>query len=228
MQKTNKTGQLICVHLGLAWAIIIGVGMFMFSNWLPPMSPALSPEEIKTALLSNPLLRIGMALGAFMAPFFVAYAAAISNQLKRIEGENHVWTWVQLGAAAVGSLAVQFPAFFWLAATYRPEISADVVAALSDISFFMLIGAAGGAVLQNLAIGLCILSDNRQAIYPRWLGYWNIWLALLLVPGVLLPFFKSGPFAWNGIFGFWLIVVAFFFWMMLNYVYTLKAINKQT
>lgn len=47
------------------------------------------------------------------------------------------------------------------------------------------------------------------------------------MPGILIPFFNSGPFAWNGLFSFWLVLNIFFLWLILNYVYTVKAIRAQ-
>jgi hypothetical protein len=57
---------------------------------------------------------------------------------------------------------------------------------------------------------------------PRWVGYTSIWVGVLSLPGVVIPFFKSGPFAWNGIFAFWL--PAILFGMMLT-VLTLTMIK---
>ena len=56
--------------------------------------------------------------------------------------------------------------------------------------------------------GTAILSD-RNGILPRWVGYLNLWVALLFTPDVLAFFFHSGPFAWHGIFIFWLAFVAY-------------------
>lgn len=58
-------------------------------------------------------------------------------------------------------------------------------------------------IIQNLAIGTAVLTA-RAMTFPRWVAYLNLWVAFALVPDVLACFFLSGPFAWNGIFVFWL------------------------
>jgi len=221
--------QLICAHSAPVWALLTGVGFFLMTGWLPPFSPALQIGEMREILTpDNAMMRAGLALAGFISPFFLGLAVAIGVQLRRIEGEHHVFSNLQLCCAAVGVLALQFPSYFWLAITYRPDIADGVIAVFNDISWFLLLGAAGPAILQNLAIGICILSsDAPQQIYPRWLGYWNIWLAILLAPGLVIPFVKTGPFAWNGLFGFWMVANGFFAWFLLNYALTLRAIYRQ-
>lgn len=225
----NIRNQLICAHSAPVWALCTGIGFFFMTGWLPPLSPALPFEELRANLTpDDTLMRLGLALAAFISPFFLGLAVAIGVQLRRLEGEYHVFSNLQLCCAAVGVLALQFPAFFWLAITYRPDLPEGVVMVFNDLSWFLLLGAAGPAVLQNFAIGICILGCKPNSeIYPRWLGYFNIWIALLLLPGLVIPFVKSGPFAWNGVFGFWMVANGFFAWFLLNYGLTLRAIYRQ-
>jgi hypothetical protein len=52
-------------------------------------------------------------------------------------------------------------------------------------------------------------------VFPRWLGYFNIWAAVSFMPGVLLIFFKSGPFSYQGLFVFWVPFAVFGAWIMI-------------
>jgi hypothetical protein len=71
-------------------------------------------------------------------------------------------------------------------------------------------------------------ADKREKpIFPRWFGYFNFWIGIMFIPGELIWFFKTGPFAWNGLVSFWFVVAAFSVWMVLMTYYTAKAIRNQ-
>ena len=155
-------------------------------------------------------------------------ATALATQMRRIEGSHHVLSNLQFGSAILQVMAFQIPTFCWLVISYRPEIDVNVLRLFHDLSWFMLVGAGGQAVTQFVAVGLCILSDKRQQpIYPRWLGFFNLWMAVTAIPGCIVMLFKTGPFAWDGLFGFWVVLIGFGLWTILNYVYTVKAILRQ-
>jgi hypothetical protein len=73
-----------------------------------------------------------------------------------------------------------------------------------------------------------VLNDSDpEPLFPRWLGFLNLWVALAYVPGSLLAFFKSGPFAWNGIFAFWLAGTVFTVWFIGMTVTLLRAVDRR-
>jgi hypothetical protein len=47
----------------------------------------------------------------------------------------------------------------------------------------------------------------------------NIWAPITFTPGVILQFFKSRPFAWNGIFVFWIPAIVFGIQFIVNVVW---------
>jgi hypothetical protein len=97
---------------------------------------------------------------------------------------------------------------------------------LNDFAWITFVGFYPPGFIQNVAIGWCILTDrNEVQAYPRWVGFANIWIAILFLPGALLPFFHGGPFSWNGIIGFWLVAVAFFGWIVMMWRMTVRAIK---
>ena len=224
----NTRNQLICAHTTPVIMVTTLIGLFLLPGWLPPPSPALPPDAVVAMFTGNTRMRIGLELLMLSSPLFVGISVVIAAQLRRIEGPSHVMADLQLMASVLGVVAVELPAFCWLSISYRPTTPVDVIIVFNDLSWFMIIGGVGTVIVQNLAVGICILNDHTgHHIYPRWLGFWSIWLALADLPGALIPFFKTGPFTWTGLLGFWVVVTAFFTWLVLFYVFTVIAVNKQ-
>ena len=86
-------------------------------------------------------------------------------------------------------------------------------------------------VLQTLAIGTAIFLDTRDgrpnAVFPRWAGYLNYWVAMLFLPGTVTVFFHTGPFAWNGLLTWYLPLTVFAIWMVTMSVLLLNAIDAE-
>jgi hypothetical protein len=222
----NRTNQLLCIHATGVFLVLVGGG-FVVAGWVPPFPPGGSFEQLAAQFAEPDRIRVAAAMFLFGAAFFPAPAVAIAAQLRRIEGPRQVLANLQMLGAAVGVLGIQVPAALWLAICYYPGLGPDTVAVLNATAWFFLLGAVGPAVVQNVAIGLCVLGSDGS-VYPRWLGYFNLYMAFGLMGGVLIPFFSSGPFGWNGVVGFWLVAVDFFAWVILMWVLTVKAIKQDT
>jgi membrane protein implicated in regulation of membrane protease activity len=92
----------------------------------------------------------------------------------------------------------------------------------------MFVGVISSAVVEFACIGLVILADERNTgVFPRWAGYFNLWVALLVAPAGIVPFFKHGPFAWNGIFSFFMPMVVFAAWVVVMVVLLRRAIDHE-
>lgn len=91
-----------------------------------------------------------------------------------------------------------------IAAVYRSNlwnIRIGMVLALIGSMFYV----PWTAILAKL-----IMRVDPDPIIPRWVGRFNVWFELSLIPLVVIFWFHSGPFAWNGIFGFYLPFIIFF------------------
>jgi hypothetical protein len=111
---------------------------------------------------------------------------------------------------------------------FRPDRATDSTLLLDDMSWLFLVMPWPPFMVQNFAFAFAILSDdNPIPVFPRWLAYLNIWAPIVFTPGAIIQFFKSGPFAWNGIFAFWLPAIIFGIQFVVNTVWLLKAINSE-
>jgi hypothetical protein len=62
-------------------------------------------------------------------------------------------------------------------------------------------------------------------VFPRWIGYANLWIGFLFLPAGLAYFFKSGPFAWHGVFVFWFGLTLYSIWAFLMWWAVRRAVH---
>src|ERR1700751_4103782 len=205
-----------CIYSGLAFVVLFGIGYWAIAHLVPPPSPLKTPAEMASFYSHRTnYLRLGLLVGLAGAPLEVPFITAISRQLRRIGREVATLSVIQVAVGALGVLVLTYPFIFIEAAAFRPERNPDVTQGLDYVAWLPLLGVFFPAVLQNMVIAVGIFLDRRpEPILPRWLAYFNIFIALSFVPAGLLFFFKSGPFAWPGMFVWWIPAILFFVWYL--------------
>jgi hypothetical protein len=226
----NKPIELMCAHSILVCSFFLALGIFGVAGWMPIVPPSMDATEIAAMFEQNRLrIQIGMSLFGFSSMFYWSFAASIATQMARIEGQHHPLTRIQLLASNGTAIAIMMLAFLGLSLTFRPQIDPATLQLANDFLWLVFVGLYPPGVMQNMAIGFCILSDKRpadQKIYPRWLGFLNFWVAVLFLPGAYIAYFREGPFAWNGLLGFWPVGIGFFGWAIAMWWGTVRAIKR--
>lgn len=224
----NARNQRLCAWSATVMITIMLIGLLV-AGFLPLPAPSMTAAEV-AALISEHTLRIqlGMVLVAAGAAFLGPFVSAVTVQMRRIEGAHSPLSWLQLGLGMLFVFEFILPCFVCLAATYRPERSPEVTQALFDLCWLMFVGVVSTAVLQCAAIAVVILGDKRQQpIFPRWVGMFNIWTALIFGFGGVIVFFKDGPLAWNGVVTFWIPLSIYGAWLGVMIWALLEAIGRQ-
>lgn len=222
--------QRLFAWCGPVLMVLFLTGFGPIAGFLPPPSPEDSAGEIVAFFEDDTtMIRLGLWLTTIAAALFAPWMVAITLQMKRIEGRVAPLSYLQLALGAIFVLEFIFPLMIWQAAAFRPAEDPELTHRLNDLGWLMFVGVVSTGVLEAVTIGVAILSDRReQPVFPRWAGYLNLWCALTFVGGGLCVFFKSGPFAWNGLIAWWLLLVGFGIWMIAMSVCLLRyAIPQQ-
>ena len=214
----------LCAWGGPFFMVLFGAGLLM-AGFIPPPAPTLGPAQIAAFYqIHANLIRTGMILGLLGIAGFATVIGAISVTLRRIDGAGRLGAYLQLGAGFIGVLTVMLPIMIFTIAAFRPERDPALNQLLNDTGWLIIIPAFPTFLAQFLGIALAVLRDTAERpVYPRWTAYFNIWVGVLFVPGGVAYYFRTGPFAWNGVFAFWVAASAFFIWLLVMTRLTLAA-----
>ncbi len=212
----NYKAQLFGFWSGVAYVVLLGIGFQLIAGYLPPHNPAATAIEVATIYQRDSIaIKMGMILCMFSAICYLPFSISIATELERIEGRLGMLSLSQLMGGMGTCVLTFYPAMWWLSAAYRVDRTPDLIMMLNDAAWLQFVGGLSMFMPCVLSIIAGSFADTRQhPVFPRWCAYFSIWLAIFVLPGQLVFFFYSGPFAWNGLFGFWLPVGALVVWLL--------------
>jgi len=225
----SRRVRILCAWAGPA-AIVGALIGWLIAGVLPvPPAASLSPTQVVDFYTTNPTaVRAGLLLAILSLSGVGALVAVITTTMLSMEGRNPVLSFLQLIAGTVTWVLLIVPLVIMNVAAFRPERSPELTMMLNDLAWILFIPPVGPFVVQNIAIAAAILLDKSATpTLPRWVGYLNLWVGFLFLPGTLSYFFTDGPFAWQGIFSFWLALAAYATWAFVMGLSVRAAIKRE-
>jgi MFS family permease len=210
--------------------VLFVIGFIGLAGWVPPPDPAASAQEIAAMFREDTTeIRLGMFTSMLSMSLMAPFGVAIAAQIRRTEGRRPVLTYTQLVCVAVGTTVIVLSTVVWAVAAFRPdEYSPDTVRIFNDLGWFLFLIEWPPFSIWFAAVAIAILRDeNDPPVFPRWSAYLSLWSAFLFVAAGLIMFFKTGPFAWDGLIAFYVAVAIFFVWLVAMTVLVIKAINRE-
>lgn len=213
---------------GVLCAVGFGAGLIL-ADFLPPPSPSLQANQVAAIYRENAAaIRGGMLLGLFGMAGYAAFVCVVAAEMRKMRLDSLLPVYLQLGAGSIGVLTVMLPIMLLGTTAFRPERDPALTQLLNDAAWLIIMTAFPTFVAQLGGVAAGILSDRSEPpVFPRWAGYLNLWVALLFVPGGLSFFFRTGPFAWDGLVSFWLAAVAFFIWLVVMTPLVLRSVARK-
>lgn len=223
----NHRMQLLCTW-GAPVTVVFDLLGWLIAGIIPrPPSASDTPEQIVAWYAGNPTaVRAGLLIALLGVCGVGPLMAVISTQMMRIEGRRPVLSLLQLAAGVVTWVMLFIPMLIMNVAAFRLDRSPEITVTLTDLAWILFVTPIGPFIAQNLAIALAVLNDKTTPpVFPRWVGYANLWVALLFCPASAAYFFKSGPLAWQGIFAFWLGLLMYTIWAAIMFVTLRRTIR---
>jgi hypothetical protein len=227
--STDRNVQMWCAWCGPVAVVGAILGMVVLSGFIPAQSPSESgPTIAHWYATDTTTIRLGMVVSMIAFTLFVPFGIAICLQIRRTE-IRPVMTYIQIACVAIAALEGVIACCIWVAAAFRPVgIDPNIVRALNDLGWIAFLLDVPPFTVWIGSIGIGILRDHRtDPVFPRWLGYLNLWVAALVCPALSIPFFKTGPLAYNGLIALYIPFGCFFVWMVITTPYLMRAIKSE-
>ena len=228
--RINENVQLFCWACGIASYFLFFFSIIPLMEFIPPPLPALSGEEFVAKYFDNPgLLKAGTIAGMVAGGLLLPWTVMVAMQIIRMEaGRPPVLALLSVCGGIGNALFTIICFMLWAGAFYRPERDPELIRLMSDTSWLIFIMLWPPYVCQLIATGTAgLTSSAKEVVLPRWFCFMSLWTALLMCPGSFAVMFFKGPFAWNGILAFWVVVVVFGIYNIIAFFAFFKAIRNQ-
>ena len=218
----------------LAWCGPIFLAAF-FCLWgllagnIPPFPPSATPLEVKAHFTDHSLaIEIGMSVCLTLTSCYMAWGAAVSHVMNRIEGPNGILSKIELMGATITCAPIMTACAFWLTAAHEASIlSAETLHMLYWLGWLLIDLAYMVTSFQIAGCSLVFMRDKRQKpLVPAYVSWWGwVTIASFFVVNAI-PFVTTGPLAFNGVISFWIAFFTWFFWIPGMSYYIIKAVDR--
>jgi hypothetical protein len=204
------------IELWIAWWTMVvfynlfGLLFFVVTRTQPPPKPWWEPARVVQWFDDQ---RHGLLIG-FAFVFLIAGMTALMNALIaysiRRMSVSRAFAYAYLVIYALSTLpGMLFLGIGLTVGAMRPDRGPAIVSWLYDFSFMTFVGTMGVFLVGSLVWMTAILLD-RNRVFPKWFGYFNLANALTEVVVAPVWIFNEGwVFGWNGVITWWLQVFVF-------------------
>lgn len=218
--EIHRRNEMLHAWCGLVLVFVTLTSLVLIARLIPPPPAYLSAEQVAALYRDRqfPIL-FGLFLSVGATSLLIPFSAGIAVQMARIEGSRPVLAVTQVAAGAVGSIILIVAMILMMAAAYDLERPVEITKALHEAGWLMLLLCYSPFCIQYIAIAIFTLQDkSEEPLFPRWIAYYNIWLAISFIPTGWVAFFKTGPFTWHGFIGFWIPIALYCAWFFIMFV----------
>jgi len=215
---------------GPVMSVVYMFGWLAYARLMPVPSPSWSAERLSEWLVDRqPEFQIGCLIMIAAAGTWGLWCAAMSVWTYRTEQRFPVLFAGQVISVGCGLTIFVLDELFWTVASFRAgETDPAVTQAIWDIGWFGFLFSITAYISWAVCFALGILwNPPEHQMFPRWAGYMTLASCLCWSLGLMIVFFKSGPFSYNGTLAMWLPLAEFFVWLIFMTYLGLKAISKQ-
>ena len=211
-----------------AVAVLWLAAFLLFPGFVHPMSPRASAQEV-AAFYRDHTARVRYSM-ILLNWFCVALIPLLMLIVERMRGMAHrtpILRFCMIGVAGAAPIAFLTATVFWLLAAFQPERAPDLTQLLNDLAWVTFTCGVPFLVAQCGFLALAVAFDHQdQPVFPRWVGRFNVVVALALIPAAFAGLTETGMFAWDGVVSFWVKNVAIALWIIVMATVLGRAVER--
>jgi hypothetical protein len=197
--------------------VLIWIGAFvLFPGFIHPVSPQASAAEVVDFYRQDlSRIRYSMILFNWFGVALIPLVLLIAERMRKMAHRTPVLRYCVIGVSGGAPIAFLTSTVFWLVAAYRPDRSPDLTLLTNDLAWITFTCGVPFLVALFLFLALAVVWDDQpQPVFPRWIAWFNLAVALVTIPAAFAGLTKSGIFAWDGLVSFWVKNTALVVWIV--------------
>lgn len=230
-EQTKILYQRLAIYSGPFFVTTFVIFWAVLGQNLPPPHPAWPMQAFTDRYVEHlASIRVGFLVCLVTICFYLPWTGYVTARMKRIEtGHYPVLSYLQLMGGCLTVMVVSISMWCWVVAAQRPERSSEITQMLTDAGWLMNDTVYMCTTLQMFAMALCILADKKSEIpvMSNWACYLTIFCGASFFPASLTAILRDGPFAYDGLIGFWVPYPAWLIWMFVASYYLAKDLNRR-
>lgn len=205
------------LHRWTAWTGPICLITF-FASWIvlshnfPPPDPRFTGQELVDNYYGKYRsgIMLGMSLSACFGMLYLPFTCLMTAKMMEREKVPLLAMMQLIGGGLTAWILVMCPCIWVYCAERAGTLDPELIKTLHFIAWYIFNMTYMITTIQFGAFGIFALMDKKTpAIFPPWAGWMAIVVGLSFIPLTALPYFKTGPFAINGIWAFHGVVFGF-------------------
>ncbi len=218
------TGPLFIVTYFLFWGV--------YGHYIPPPNfVGMSAQELVTNhyLKYQGDIEIGMTACCFVGLLYLPWSCLLASMLRDENGHMNVLGYMELTGGALTAWVLAFCPAIWLAcATQAGLVDATIIKAIHSFTWYIYDMTYAITNTQLTGLGLYVVLNKKQKIFPAWTGWAAIAVAVIFLPLLLIAFVPSGPFAVGGVWNFYVVFGTWLFGFFAPFsYYMLKELSSR-
>lgn len=213
---TSNVGERVIYWTWVPLVAILLASFVLFPGFIPPVSPRASAAEV-TAFYRQDLSRVrySMILFNWFGVALIPLVLLIAERMRRMAHRTGVLRYCVIGVAGGAPIVFLTATVFWLLAAFRPDRSPDLTLLTNDLAWITFTCGVPFLVALFVFLAVAIFWDDQpQPVFPRWVAWFNVAMAVAVAPAGFAALAMTGPFAWDGFISFWVKNVAFGLWIV--------------